>query len=100
MFQVCISNRVLDDLSPHPKLCFVRDTGVYGGADKINPSGPIKFVVEVRHQGSSRRKTIVESPLVSPSDSRTEALVLLSQVKLGKMVSIAKQKTLQDILSS
>jgi hypothetical protein len=84
MFQASISSRVLDSLTPQSKPYLVRDSSVKGFAAKVNPSGAIKFVAEVKHQGRFRRKTIGEYTLISPSDARTEALVFLSRVKLGK----------------
>ena len=74
MFQVCISSRVLNSLSPQSKPYFIKDSNVKGFAVKVNPSGSIKYLAEVKYQGLSKRKTIGEYPLISPSDARKEAL--------------------------
>ncbi len=100
MFQVCISSRVLNSLSPQSKPYFIKDSNVKGFAVKVNPSGSIKYIAEVKYRGRSKRKTIGEYPLISPSDARTEALAFPSKVKLGQAVVISKQKTLQKVLDS
>jgi len=97
MFQVCISSRVLNNLSPQSKPYLIKDSNVKGFAVKVNPSGSIKIIAEVKYQGRSKRKKIGEYPLISPSDARTEAMVFLSKVKLGQAVMISKQKTLQNV---
>ncbi len=37
---------------------FIRDAKVKGFAAKVNPSGSIKLIAEVRHEGRTFRKTI------------------------------------------
>ncbi len=55
MTKVMITTRVLGKLKPTAKAFFVRDKLIRGFGVKVNPSGSIKFIVDVWNCGHSYR---------------------------------------------
>ncbi len=53
-----ITSSVLQSVKPKNTPYFIRDNKIKGFAVKVNPSGSIKFIVEVRSNGLTVRKTI------------------------------------------
>ncbi len=58
MSHVSITSTLLPKLKPAIKPYFVRDINLQGFGFKVNPSGSIKFIAEVKHKGKSKRKTV------------------------------------------
>ena len=64
-------------------LHFIRNFKVKGLAAKVNPSGKISLVVEVKHKRKSIRNTLGSYSVLSVSDARAEALRFIYVVKFG-----------------
>lgn len=84
MSQVVITKRILDTLKPSIKPYFLRDSSLKGFGVKVNPSGSVKYVAEIRHEGRTSRKTLVEYPVLEIQQAKTKALTFISQVKSGE----------------
>lgn len=97
MSQVSITNRFLRSLKPSSKPFFIRDNILSGFAVKVNPSGTLKFIAEVWHEGRSSRKTLGEYPILDLSQARLDALAYISQAKSGLLVAERKEKELSVI---
>ncbi len=54
---------------------------------KVNPSGRIAFIFEVRYQGKSYRKTLGTYPRLALKDAGKEALSFIADVTSGKNLS-------------
>jgi hypothetical protein len=63
---------------------FIRDDKVKGFAAKVNPSGSIKLIAEVRHKGRTVRKTIGQHPHIVVSEARKQAITFIEQVRTGQ----------------
>ena len=87
MFQIAITNRALSNLKPSTKPYFLRDSTLKGFGVKVNPSGAIRFIAEVWHEGRSSRKTLGDYPILDLQQARVDALAYLSQVKSGQMLN-------------
>jgi hypothetical protein len=92
MSQVAITNRTLDNLKPSIKPYFLRDSTLKGFGVKVNPTGTVKFVVEVWHEGRSSRKTLGDYPILDLQQARIDALTYLSKVKPGQLAILEKQE--------
>ncbi|BHH85721.1 hypothetical protein LA52FAK_40100 [Desulforhopalus sp. 52FAK] len=81
---ITITARILQ--SAHPKLTpyFIRDTEVKGFVGKVNPSGSIKLIAEVRHEGRTFRKTIGQYPHAAFGKARTQAISYIEKVRTGR----------------
>lgn len=91
-----ITTRKLQSLRPESKPYFMRDSRVQGFAVKVNPSGTIRFIAEVWHEGRSVRKTLGTYPMVSVTEARQDAILFISKVRQGKLKWEKKQPTLRD----
>jgi len=100
MSQIHLTNRSLLNLKPNEVPYFVRDSTLRGFAVKVNPSGQIKYVAEVWHQGKSTRKTLGEFPVVSVQAARQEALSLIAQMKSGVFSIKSNHLSLQSLFQS
>ena len=85
-----ITRNVLAALKPQDKPYFLRDKALNGFAVKINPSGKVSWISEVRYNGQLYRKTMGEYPLVDVEDARYQALEYMAQIKSGKVVQPRK----------
>ena len=83
MSEISITNKVLCALKPQAEPYFVRDNTLKGFGVKVNPSGRITFIAEVRRQGVTKRKTLGTYPILQLSEARTEALEAIRSIHLG-----------------
>ena len=67
-----ITTRTLQTAQPKLAAYFIRDDKVKGFTAKVNPSGSIKLIAEVRHEGRTVRKTIGQHPHIVLSEARKE----------------------------
>jgi integrase len=96
---VSITPTLLSKLKPATKPYFVRDSNLQGFGLKVNPSGSVKFIAEVKYKGKSKRKTVGTHPVLSLQDAKSEALSFISGVKSGTVSeSCINKVTLQIIL--
>ncbi|RJX20002.1 MAG: hypothetical protein C4563_06885 [Desulfobulbus sp.] len=56
MSEISITNKVLGALKPQAQPYFLRDNTLKGFGVKVNPSGKITFIVEVKHRGQPSGK--------------------------------------------
>ncbi len=99
MSQVTITNRTLSNLKPSEKPYFLRDCTLKGFGVKVNPTGAIKFVAEVWHEGKSNRKTLGEHPVLNLQQARIDALTYISLVKSGQMAMKSKEISLGNLFN-
>ncbi len=92
-----IISRILQSVKPKKSPYFIRDNKVKGFAIKVNPSGPIKFIVEVRSNGQTVHKTIGEYPQVNIKDAKLEAIVVREEIKRGGVTREPEQITLAEL---
>ena len=76
-----ITSSVLNSLKPEGKPYFIRDKSLTGFAVKVNPTGRVKFVSEVRQDGRLYRKSLGEHPMLDLQDARSKAMEFISQVR-------------------
>lgn len=62
---------------------FIRDSGLKGFAIRVFPSGTIKYIAEVWHNGKSHRKTLGSYPVLGLTDARQKALSFMQEVHSG-----------------
>ncbi len=99
MSHVSITPTLLSKLKPATKPYFVRDSNLKGFGIKVNPSGSVKFIAEVKYKGKSKRKTVGAHPILSLQDAKSEALFFISGVKSGTALeSRINNITLQAML--
>ena len=99
MSHVSITNKLLSNLQPDIKPYFLRDSNLKGFGVKVNPTGSVKFIAEVKHKGKSKRKTVGSFPIISLQDARAKALSFISAVKSGTLTEKqVKRVTLHAIL--
>ncbi len=80
-----ITTRSLQSARPRPVPYFIRDDKVTGFAAKVNPSGSVQFIAEVRHNGRTIRKTIGQHPHIEIKEARQLALSFIHQVKTDRL---------------
>lgn len=85
-------------LKPAPY--FIRDDKVRGFAAKVNPSGSIKFIAEVRHESRTVRKTIGQHPHVVISEARKQAIAFIQQVRTGELERPSHNLSLNELFDS
>lgn len=99
MPHLSITPTLLSKLKPATKPYFVRDSNLQGFGLKVNPSGSIKYIAEVKYRGKSNRKTVGEFPIISLQEAKSIALTFISGVKSGTAVkNRVNNTTLQAIL--
>lgn len=94
-----ITVRSLKSARPKKSPYFIRDDKVRGFAAKVNPSGRIKFIAEVRHENKTVRKTFGEYPLVGISDARNTALTVIQQVRSGTRDLVVEKESLRGLFN-
>jgi hypothetical protein len=62
MSQLLLTARVISNLKSAKTSYFIRDTSLKEFGVKVNPSGRIKYIAEVRYQGRTHRSTVVDFP--------------------------------------
>ena len=92
MSPVAITNQSLAKLESTSKPYFLRDNQIKGFGVKVNPSGSIKYVVDVWHDGSSNRKTVGEYPFLDVKEARLKAQTLIAQIKSGALQQALKER--------
>ncbi len=92
-----ITSRTLTTTRPKPVAFFIRDSKVKGFAIKVNPSGTIKYIAEVYHNGRSVRKTLGSHPILELQDARSQAITFLQQVRTGQLEKVGKAITLGSL---
>ncbi len=80
-----ITSRTLNNLKPDAKPYFLRDKLLKGFGVKVNPSGTIKFIAEVRHDGRTSRKTLGDYGILNLNDARHKASDYILKVKSGQL---------------
>ena len=75
-----LTARVLQSAQSKSAPYFIRDAKVKGFAAKVNPSGSIKLIVEVRYEGRTFRKTIGQFPHTVISEAHMYAIAFIHQV--------------------
>lgn len=78
-----ITSKTLREAVPKSTAYFIRDSKLKGFAVKVNPSGSVKFIAEVFHEGKSKRKTVGSYPLINLTQTRQNAVSFIQDVKLG-----------------
>lgn len=78
-----LTAKTLKSAKPSTKPYFIRSHDIKGFAAKVNASGTIRYVVEIKHQGKSLRKTIGTYPVLPLSDAKSLALQTLQQLQTG-----------------
>lgn len=89
-----ITQKVLERLKPQDKPYFLRSNRITGFAVKVNPSGTIRYIVETKHSGRSKRKTIGSYPTMLLKQAELEAVRVLRSIQHG----YTEQKDLRDLL--
>jgi hypothetical protein len=54
---------------------------------RMNPSGSIKYIAEVKHKGRASRKTLGQYPILGVTDARREALAYIASVKADSLLT-------------
>ena len=80
-----ITSKSLQSVTPKAVPYFLRDDKVKGFAAKVNPSGSIKLIAEVRHEGRTVRKTLGQHPHIAISEARQQAITFIQQVRTGAL---------------
>ncbi len=80
-----ITTRTLESVHPQKAPYFIRDDKVKGFAAKINPSGSVQLVAEVRHNGRTIRKTLGQHPHIAIKEARQLAISFIHQVKTDRL---------------
>lgn len=97
MSSIQLTNRHLANIQPKTQPFILRDSSLKGFGIKVNPSGQIKYIAEVWHQGKSVRRTVGEYPLMSIQEARTEALSVIAEIKSGASGATRPNLTLEQL---
>lgn len=95
-----ITARSIQSISPRPTPYFIRDSKLKGFAIKVNPSGRLKFVIEVWHGGRSIRKTLGEHPVMTLKDARIDAVGFMQCVKTNNLPKPVEIVTLESLFEN
>jgi len=68
---------------PSSSAYFIRDSDLKGFALRVFPSGTIKYIAEVWHNGKSYRKTLGSHPVLTPQDAKKLAVSFIRDVQYG-----------------
>ncbi len=69
-----ITAKTISSIRPKVTPYFIRDKKIRGFAVKVNPSGSIKFVVELWHDDRSIRKLLGDHPTTDLQQARQRAV--------------------------
>jgi integrase len=89
-----ITQRTLTTTRPKSVPFFIRDSKVQGFAIKVNPSGFIKYIAEIYHNGKCVRKTLGAYPVIELQDARDQAITFIQQVRSGQLEKAVELITL------
>ena len=95
-----ITIRTLQSATPKLVPYFIRDDKVKGFAAKVNPSGSIKLIAEVRHEGRTVRKTIGQHPHIVISEARSQAITFIQQVRTGQLEKPNHEVSLETLFDN
>ncbi|WP_458775509.1 Arm DNA-binding domain-containing protein [Desulforhopalus sp. 52FAK] len=95
-----ITTRTLQSVVPKQSAYFIRDAKVKGFGVRVNPSGSIRWIAEVRHQGRTVRKTIGDYPHLPIGEARKRALAFILQVCTGQSAEAKVDMSLEVLLKS
>ena len=97
-----ITLKTIKSATPSSSAYFIRDTELKGFGLRVFPSGTIKYIVEVWHNGRSHRKTLGSVPILSLKDAKEEALSFIRGAQLGQLEieSEVKQITLGSLFEN
>lgn len=95
-----ITARSLQSAQPKQAPYFIRDDKIKGFAAKINPSGSIKLIAEVRHDGRTVRKSLGEHPHVTINEARNQAISFIQHVRSGKLKKVKECISLKELFDS
>ena len=85
-----ITSKTLRSATPSSSVYFIRVSELKGFALRVFPSGTIKYIAEVWHDGKSQRKTLGSHPVLTTQDARKLAVSFIRDVQSGHHVK--KQK--------
>jgi integrase len=94
-----ITTRSLQSARPRPVPYFIRDDKVTGFAAKVNPSGSVQLIAEVRHNGRTVRKTIGQYPYTDIKEARQLAISFIHQVKTDQLGKPSSMMSLEDLFN-
>lgn len=93
-----ITSKLVTSARPSSSEYFIRDSELKGFALRVFPSGTIKYLAEVWHDGKSHRKTLGSHPVLTPQDARKLALAFIRDVQSGHREDNRKASvTLRDL---
>ncbi|SHO43281.1 tyrosine-type recombinase/integrase [Desulfopila aestuarii] len=93
-----ITSKLVSSARPSSSEYFIRDSELKGFALRVFPSGTIKYLAEVWHEGKSHRKTLGSHPVLTLQDARKQALAFIRDVQSGQREESRKAKvTLGDL---
>ncbi len=79
-----ITSKTVKTAQPSSSAYFIRDNDLKGFALRVFPSGTIKYIAEVWHNGKSHRKTLGSHPVLTPQDARNLAVSFIRDVQSGR----------------
>ncbi|SHO53001.1 Arm DNA-binding domain-containing protein [Desulfopila aestuarii] len=92
-----ITNRLLQSVRLDSTPYFIRDDKVKGFGAKVNPSGAVSLIAEIRHEGRTVRKTLGTYPVLSIQDGRVGTIAFIQEVRVGQ-TKVIEETTLHDEL--
>jgi integrase len=95
-----ITARSLQSVQPKSAPYFIRDDKVTGFAAKVNPSGSVQLIAEVRHNGRTVRKTIGQHPHIDIKEARQLAISFIHQVKTDQLGKPSAQMSLETLFKN
>jgi integrase len=98
MKRVYLTTKLLSELKADKAAFFLRDSKLVGFSVKVNPTGQIKYLVEVRQDGRTIRKTIGDINTLSVNNARVKAMELIADIRAGKGEKQTKDINLKVLL--
>jgi len=96
-----ITSKIVNSARPSSSAYFIRDSDIKGLALRVFPSGTVKYIAEVWHDGKSHRKTLGAHPVLELHDARKKALSFIRDIQSGKSKELRKASvTLQNLFES
>lgn len=95
-----ITYKTLQSVRPKSTAFFIRDSKVQGFAVKVNPTGSIKYIAEIFHDGKSTRKTLGAYPILKLTEARQQAIQFIQQVRTGGLQKSSADLTLESLFRS
>ena len=93
-----ITSKIVNSARPSFSPYFIRDSDIKGLALRVFPSGTVKYVAEIWHNGKSHRKTLGSHPVLELHDARKKALAFIRDVQEDRSKKMRKTPvTLQTL---